>query len=325
MSSRPIILLGSTGHLGSKVHRMLKDKVSDAPILPPSDATTASFLRQGAIVIDCSDSYLSDVPSLIRDCISQGAVLVEALAGTETMKNSLSAEHILPAGSGSALLGIGIFPGLTNMMVRELADNASPKEITVGVRVAVLSGAGSSMRRLMVDLAYGGSPLETPTNLVFPSGTHKGVSVSLADRFLIEAEYPGAKVSTLLGLKPEFVVGILQLTSKLSTFQFLRWFIVPTVKVGLYLSRGLVLRSAPAAVEISVCVDGRTLFAQTNDGIKTAAQVIVATAVILAARDDLPAGLNFADEVVRLNEIRACAALLFGAEFDLVISPKNDE
>jgi hypothetical protein len=120
-------------------------------------------LREFDAVINCAAIRPEGYEPLIRYCLNAGVRLLETTADPSTirlliqLKDQLGASHPPATSTGLFLFGVGIFPGVSNLLISQvISDNPGAQAVNLGIQYKVMSGAGRGMCHLMVDTI--GSP-----------------------------------------------------------------------------------------------------------------------------------------------------------------------
>ncbi len=227
---------------------------------------------------------------------------------------------------GTAILGMGVFPGLTNLMAREALTQAPAADhLEILLRVGVVSGAGRSMCRHMMQhlqsrpfyfeesqLCHGDPMQRVPLTLsngdVPPR--HEGgdsILVGFPESLMLHESAATRNIVTALSLKPEWMNGILRSAGWLVRRAPL---VGRLVEAGMILGRSVLLRWLPASLEITVVARSKACLSpvarvdvRCGDGARCAAAAIAGGLELLMERRPLPRGVFTPDELLSLHDL----------------------
>lgn len=163
-----VLVIGGRGFLGAKVVAafrgwpdtdvLVSSHEADSPelmLLDLNDVTTFTLMKNFDFVINCSNTFVAPPDKAIDYCLQNGITFLETTADSDTIERLLiSYRGVNNAGDnrhrGMVILGLGIFPGLSNIVARELySDMKSCDRLEVAIRFSPISGAGHGMCMLM--------------------------------------------------------------------------------------------------------------------------------------------------------------------------------
>lgn len=257
---RRVLVVGGGGFLGRRVVEELTARGFAVSVGQPVDGAD--------VVVNCADSIAAPPDAAIARVLEKGGMWIDAGAD-EGLVNRLIRESRRRV-KGSVVVGMGLFPGISNLMAREVGD--------VVVRVDPFSGAGKGTVRLMGEALMGGRPAEVA---------------------MLEASGVKARVRYAVGFLPAWLMdGVGKVARRCP-----RWMVWPFASAAtamLYLVRTVLLRRRSARIRIEA--EGLVLTAR--DGFGAAAAALAAACEILCASPP-PPGMWMPDEVMRLADVLA--------------------
>lgn len=106
-------------------------------------------MAEADYTVNCSDTVEAPPDEAIARTLDGGRCFVETGAHPQTLERLLERFHRRQGHNGLTVLGVGLFPGLSNLLAaqtaRELPDGAP---LTLGLRFSPLSEGGPGMARL---------------------------------------------------------------------------------------------------------------------------------------------------------------------------------
>lgn len=187
-----IVLLGGRGYYGQHVrwaleqlHQVKRITVAsrhpgpDQMQLDVTDPSSFAALKGCDLIVNCTDTVGAPPDALAQWCLHEGATLMDMGADTATAERLLALASE-PNPRGVVVVGVGIFPGLSTVLARQVAQSGAepPQTLELGVRLSPLSGAGSGNCRLMAALlAQPGLRIEAGARIEGPAigGDRKSV------------------------------------------------------------------------------------------------------------------------------------------------------
>jgi hypothetical protein len=210
-----VLVIGGLGFYGSKVAASLRARGHDVVIgtrgrrsQGRADAvavdlaapeTFAAFAGFDAIV-NCSDSVNAAPDAAVRHVLVHGGAWLEMGAHLECTERLLALPAD-PASVGTAVIGVGVFPGLSTALARAVArqGEAGCETIELGIRLSPLSGAGRANCALMAAslfvpatryengaLMHARTALGGCATLTYAGQDATSVNVALPDTLLIQ-------------------------------------------------------------------------------------------------------------------------------------------
>jgi hypothetical protein len=318
-----VLVIGGRGFLGQRVVAALSSRPGVEVVagtrhggndvtVDLSDPATFSVMERFDIVVDCADSLSASPDAALAWCLAHGPTFIEATA------DPLTLERLLRQGSsrsGLAILGVGLFPGLSNLLARSVWQRAGEQgHLELGVRISPLSGAGAATRRLMTALLdtpaltyRAGQPLElaplTPgPRLPFPGRDRATTAVRLAEPAMLRASTGASDVAAYLAAFPGFLAPVVRL---LAGGRRRRALLRPFMRAGLAVVRGGLLRWRRGRIELTAAAGDQHAGLVTRDGFAATASAIAAAVDLLAAHRPQRAGVVTPDQLFDLDETLA--------------------
>lgn len=162
-----VLLLGARGHIGREVDRALS-RLPEAEVVPASrkpgqdgivvdleNPKTFDATEGFDVIINATDTLAADPAAFHHAAIARGDRVLELAADAATCQRLLG--HDAPEGPGTVLVGVGVFPGLSQLLARaaiEATRDDEPEwepEVDIHIIWSILSGAGRGTCELMVD------------------------------------------------------------------------------------------------------------------------------------------------------------------------------
>lgn len=346
-SKQSVLVIGGNGFLGRRVIGALR-RAGLSPVaagrrprgpeqvkLDLRDASTFGAMDDFDLVVDCADALVAPPAAAFDHCLRRGGIFVETTAEPRTTFELLDRRTADGrAGSGSAALpglgivGVGLFPGLSNLLARHLYDALDACSVLdVGVRLSPLSAAGPGMCALIADMVTSPTPrvehglvVEGPSFRSvgpFPFAakaddevhTSIGLTLSLPESVMLHHSTGVPSSRSVIAMRPELLGLPLRALGRLAPAlgksplaaalrALLRWQL-------LALRSGL-LRRRPTRVELSAVAhgpDGRGCHVHlaVDDGIGATAELIAATVLQVLATPTSLRGARLVDEVTELE------------------------
>jgi len=332
-----VLVIGASGFLGQHIVEMLPENwdVVQASrrqrgpawkTVDLADAATFSCFGQFDAVVNAGHSSRVSSRGALEHCLREGVVFMEATHDSRHMRELLALRASLTDPQGTAILGMGVFPGLTNLMAREaLAQAPGADHLEILLRVGVVSGAGRSMCRHMMQhlqsrpfyfeeaqLCHGApmqlAPLNGCNGDVSPRQEGgNSVLVGFPESLMLHESAATRNIVTALRLKPAWMNGILRSAGWLVRRAPL---VGRLVEAGMILGRSILLRWLPASLEIAAVARSKECMSplarvdvHCGDGARCAAAAIAGGLELLMERRPLPRGVFTPDELLSLNEL----------------------
>ncbi|MDX2009824.1 MAG: hypothetical protein SFW67_06530 [Myxococcaceae bacterium] len=329
-----IVVIGGAGFVGQRTVEALRAlpgvEVEVAGRRGPVvvDVTrpeTFGALRGAAVIVDVSNGTRSAPDALATFCLAEGLTLLEATSDADAVRRLVDT-HAGSTGPGRLVLGAGLFTGLSQLLARDVADEAGPDcALTWAVSSSPYSGAGAGTIALMVDASARPAvvtrdgrrvtePLGRGPTLSFAGAARPSLRASLAEAELLPRSTKARDVECLMALRPGLLVTLFVLLPAFLARQ--RWF-QWLLEVGFTVVRRGLLRSVPTAVHMVARAEraGRIVERQLTcrDGMEVCGWAI---AVMAEAVGKTPprSGVSCIDDVVRLEPVVARLHAVSGRE-----------
>jgi hypothetical protein len=171
-------------------------------------------------VVNCAAIPPEGYEPLIRYCLTSGVRLLDTTADPETIRVLMDLKRTLREGEGSGmglfLFGIGVFPGVSNLLIKqELMTAVDAKSALLGIRYNVSSGAGRGMCRMMVETIgspcrwyhegqekQSAAPFHSLERLPFGNRLRPAMQVRLAELDTIHALLPEGSARCFISFGP---------------------------------------------------------------------------------------------------------------------------
>ena len=302
-----------------------------------TDPSTFSVMSEYDWVVNVSDTLAAPPEQVIDYALDRGIRFVEAGAHAGTMERLLRRTRGPAADperwSGLVVLGVGLFPGMSNLLAKELVAWAGPpEEMNVVIRLNPLAGGGPGLVELMVHatqeetISYEGGqrivspPVRQGIRVFTGSRTVPTIGLGLPEAHMLRASLGIPTVGT-------YVTTIPTLPAWFSR-PLLRWMpdgpaaekaFVPLMRRYLGVIRTRMFRNKPEFVEVNaVTGEGRQLALRTDDGIAATAHVLAASVQALAARPPA-SGAYLPDEVLSLGDVTSRVLALADGAFSFTL------
>ncbi len=258
------------------------------------------------LIVNYSDNFKASPFELICFCLRDGSKLLECSADPLTIQNIFDRVH--SKGNGTVVVGVGLFPGLSNILLRDLASRVKQvKRLRLSIFISPFSQAGSSTCRLMAEhFAYDtcvivdGQRVKRKTLepvRISAAKPYSGLRLFFPEVVMLEKSLRIPNIETFLVPMPKILVTLLSLLRPILTFEFLK----PINIFFLTVLRNVFLKGKPSTIRFHmIAVDAKGLltesFFETDGGLLGIASATLAIArIVLSESDNL--GLITADEV----------------------------
>ena len=320
-STRRVLILGSSGHLGKLILRACQSR-SDLQVQGASRSgrngslaidleRDYTELRHYDVIINATDSSKVSPTEIARFCLEHGKIFLETSARVDVVRDLIRLSE--DSNNGTIVLGAGAFPGLSTHLL-EFAEPKQPLEFRLGW--SVFSAAGLGTIDLMIeafnspteqfkDSSYRKSdPLTPIVRRSFDNSEQTFVTLSMADVAIAaeKGDYPSVTfLANIRPTLPQFMLRILAWKAKRGWFS--PRLVQRGLRIWLSLLRRVVFGNRPTPLRIELHSDNRMLAAiSCEDGFACGASA----AAILAAR--WPAqvkGLKLPHEGVPFEQLAA--------------------
>ncbi len=343
-----VLVLGGRGYLGKRVRAALADSrglvVASGSrrgpvVVDVNDDTTFAAMDGFDIVVNCSDSVAAPPVRAAEYCLTRGITFVESAAHAGAINALLSLRDSYANAPGSVVAGVGLFPGLSNLLAHRVVGDDC-EQVELGIAVRTLCGAGKGIANLMVDgfsadawtyhdRKLRRSPALSPgPTLDFGSRPRPTLSYDFPEAALLHASTAVPAIASYYAPLPRWLRPLVRAGARLRparpgrlqrAFDWLTF-------AGLRVMRGLVFRWRASRVEIvAIANRGREVSRRatliTNDAIGATAVAVAAATVILCARTRRPRGVHTVGEVFQLGPF---VAQMRGWNVDLELGLEGD-
>jgi hypothetical protein len=333
-----VLVIGGFGFYGSKVAATLRacghevvigarrpqGRVDAVAVDLSEPATFLEFSKFDAIV-NCSDSVNAPPDAAVRHVLANGGAWMEMGAHLESTERLLgiAAGHTCV---GTALIGVGVFPGLSTALARSVAlqGGGGCETIELGIRLSPLSGAGRANCALMAEslfvpatryengaLVHARTALGGRATLTYAGQEATSVNVALPDTLLIQRSTRAPKVVSYFALVPAWMR--LNFSALAWMCRLLRAFKRPLawlITWQLIVLRAWLLRNVETRVQLLAVADRGTPRERSRelsfvDGQQATAAGTVAAVQAWLARDPerRPVGVFGVADVFELDEL----------------------
>lgn len=319
------LVIGGRGYYGARVVEALRAieglevTVASRSAGPEArvdlgDSGTFEAMLAYDLIINSSDSVGAPPEAAARFCLERGRIWLDMGADAGAVDALLALDGVAD-GQGAIIVGVGIFPGLSTALAREVVGEGA-SSVTLGVRLSPLSGAGRANCALMTRMLdtpavwfegcqrREGAAVGPAVSLPYlRAGDRPSARVGLPDAALIARATGVPNVSTHMALSPGLlrynfmiIVALLGLLGPLKPLAL--WL----TEQSLVLMRALLLRGVTTRVELVAVADADTPTARVaqltfDDGQIGTALGVAATVRALLATPTPPRGVLTAAEV----------------------------
>lgn len=333
-----ILVIGGFGFYGSKVAAILRARGhevvigarrpegrADAVAVDLSAPATFAVFAGFDAIVNCSDSVNARPDAAVQHVLLYGGAWMEMGAHLESSERLLG----LAAGRtcmGTAVIGVGVFPGLSTALARAVAKQGDGgcETIELGIRLSPLSGAGRANCALMAEslfvpatryengtLMHAHTALGGLAVLEYAGQPSTSVNVALPDTVLIERSTAAPTVITYFALVPSW------LRFNFSALAWMCWLLrmfkrplVWLVTWQMIVLRGWLLRNVETRLQLLAVADRGTARERSRelsfaDGQQATAAGAVAAVEAWFARDpeQRPVGVFGVGELFELDEL----------------------
>jgi hypothetical protein len=345
-----VLVIGGSGFLGSRTVQALaklpgvqvtaSHRGADSGVgarLDLAEPSTFSEMTKYDFVVNTSDTLAASPIRAIDYALYNGVRFVEAGAHAATM-DELMRRTRGPAAdrdgwTGTLLLGMGLFPGLSNLLAKHVVRWVGPpEELNVVVRRNPLAGGGPGLVELMVRATQDDTvryaegtrvtepPIRPGVRLFTGKKTVPTIGVGLPEAHMLHASLDIPSVATFVTTTPTLPSWM--------TSPLLRWMptgpdaekvFVPMMRRYLRTIRTGVFKGKPEFVEINVVTgDGDQFALRTDDGMAATAYALAASVAAMDAADPAP-GAYLPDELLELGEVMNRMLALAQNDFRLTL------
>jgi hypothetical protein len=270
-----VLVIGGRGFYGARVVAELEAIGVDADAASRSagvridlnDSSTFKVMEGYDLVVNASDSVGAPPESVMSWCLARRIPFFDMGADAPTVERLLQ----LDTGEGVAVIGVGVFPGLSTALACTAAGQRA-RRVELGVRLSPLSGAGRANCALMAQMLAapgvryeGGRRVETAAVSgaiavdYEGTGSAPSVGVGLPDVALIHRQTGAPEVGCYMALIPGFLAfnfrllaGLIRLSGPLKPL------LLKLTEWQLVLLRAVLLRGVKTGVQLTAIADRGT-------------------------------------------------------------------
>lgn len=335
------LVIGGNGFFGSRVVKALRAASIDVVIGGKSGAgglaidvgrVEPAALKEYDAVVNCADTIASPPDRLHEAALKAGIIYVEPTAEPGPISRALARRQSL-TGGGIAILGAGIFPGLSNLAARAVyEENGRVGPVEVAMRFSPFTGAGGGMVSLIAHLMAEPAPyfaagtrhtagaFSAGHPMPFEGTWRRTLRAAIPETDLLHATLGAPDVLALLSPQPSILMPFLRLAAILAPpWKPLKRAYLAMIRGSVGIMRRIIFRKRPTYVVVSALAgrtgdahEGRYINLSTPDGILCGAYVIAATLTLVDRSKPTP-GTYVIDELVKLDAVLAEIAKLPGA------------
>ena len=300
---------------------------------------TFSAMESFDCVVNCASSVEVGPDEAIQYALRNDLFFVETTAEANTVERILFKTRRRNGNTqadctGVVVLGMGIFPGLSNMCAAALHRQGCAQErLEVGIQLSPLSGAGANMRALMVEMMrssavqYEGgermelSPFSPGPTLNFFDVQRATVCVLLPETTMLHMSTGVPNISATVAVTPRYLHTLLQACTRiLLPKRVVRQLLLPLIQLALLIVRGVLLRWKVSPIQITTAGDavvGKPFALRANDGLRAGGCAVAAAVALLADRERPPPGVYTPDELLNLEPVVELLKTLGGPSLDI--------
>ncbi|HEY9845702.1 MAG TPA: saccharopine dehydrogenase NADP-binding domain-containing protein [Candidatus Caenarcaniphilales bacterium] len=214
----PILIAGRNRQLGTQVAEQLGPKVRFLSLELGDQANLTAAIAAASLVIHCAGPFHYQDASVLQTCIQEGANYLDVSDHRSFTAKSLACQSAAQAAGITAVINAGIFPGISNSMVRQGVEQLDKAEqIHLSYLVAGSGGAGVTvMRTTFLGLQHPFDvwrenqwqvvqPYSEPELVEFPPpyGRRQVYWFDMPEAFTLPQALPVKTVTTKFGSVPE--------------------------------------------------------------------------------------------------------------------------
>lgn len=202
--SRPVVVAGRRTTPAAEVAAALDVEAAAVPVDARTGAGLDEVARPGDLVINAA----GDDPKarLLRRSIALGCHYTDLTADRATIEAMLALDATARASEVSAVVGIGLAPGATNLLARAVVDDLGGADrVDIGILLSLADGFGPAA--LDWTLATLGSrtvdAFRDRTTLAFgPLGTYPAYSFGFPEQYFLPSTLAVTEARGWFGLRP---------------------------------------------------------------------------------------------------------------------------
>ena len=253
--SQKVLILGGRGQIGSSVTADLLAHTSaeititgrashvDHPLLTSASSrlqylaldladqrSLTSAIASTDLVIHCAGPFRQRDATVLKLCVDQGVNYVDVSDDRVFTQAALTHSSAAQAAGVTAIINTGVFPGISNSMVRQIVEQMeTPQEIHISYVVAGSGGAGVTvMRTTFLNIQHpfdawlegqwrSVKPYSEVERVEFPApfGSTNVYWFDMPESFTLAQIFPVKTVTTKFGTFPDFYNRLTWMTAHL--------------------------------------------------------------------------------------------------------------
>lgn len=330
------LLIGGRGFFGRHVATALRAMKVDVTIgsrrvrdgvSVDVERIEPSLLAGYDVVINCADTLATPPDHLHEAAMTAGVLYIEPTAEPGPIARALARRDKL-SGNGVTVLGLGIFPGLSNLAAHAVfKENGRQGPIEVGMQFSPFSAAGAGMVALIAHLMAEPAPYYADGIRKLAPAFSRGrpmpyeqhwcnsLRAAIPETDLLRATLGTADVLAVLSPRPAIMMPLLRIAATLTPpWRWWKRAYLAVIRGSVGLLRRVLFRKRPTKVIISALAgrhgtarEGRYLNLTTADGIACGAYVIAAAISLIQEHRPKP-GTYVVDELLTLDDLLAAMA-----------------
>lgn len=335
-----ILIVGGSGHIGEYIATSLRlnpefevaiggrspDRYERGVLIDVQNPDTFNSIDSYDAVINCADTYQLNPVPLFDYCMRNGKLFVETTADTSAYMQLYEAYDLLPLEErrGVSVMGLGIFPGLSNIVAGNAVRNKKDcNTLNLHLSWSVFSGAGAGTCEVMVQALArprvhirngeiaNAAPLGNPQSVTVFERTKSGFELGLPEPYLLFKSLKIANASTIVSTRPAGPNVLMKLAHWLSRsgifkskfVQFVLRHVFRFARVRVLRTRSTPLKIAAVAESTS---DSTPFVEKVNchDAFQAAAETLLCCLSIISKTPLPNPGVYTADQLFTLKQFR---------------------
>jgi hypothetical protein len=282
-----ILVIGGSGFYGRRVAELLRRdhevvvgsrRAGQAGAVEIDLARPETFSNFAGfdVLVNCSDSVNAAPDAAILHTLAHGGTWLEMGADAVSTERLLALAVPSPC-KGTAVIGVGVFPGISSTLVRAVIERRPEcSSIELGIRISPLSGAGRANCALMAESLFvpavyrrGGKRIEAPTavgpTVLLPYlrddelQPQPSAVAMLPDTVLMHASFTVPDAAVYFSLVPNWMrFNFLILARMTRWFRFARRPLAWLITWQMIVLRAWLLRNVESRVEMVAVADRGT-------------------------------------------------------------------
>jgi hypothetical protein len=338
MSYTKVLVIGGHGFLGAKVLKGLSsitylevdvgspDRNSpDSIYIDLNDASTFSAMEKFDHIINCSNSLNAKPDKAIAYALEQGLTFIEMSADLDTIERLITADRnktLTEDGpfKGVLIIGAGVFPGISNLLAKELYESTKGcEQLEVVIRFSPLSGAGHGMCDLMSNLLQTNTvryengarveeePISSGVDVKTGEKKYKSLKAGLPEGIMLFFSTKASTTAAYFAPAPGILrMPILIFSRVLNYLKVIRDPLQSIFVLMCKLFRGNLLKNKATFIEMTAIANRdtypETLAIKISDGILAGAYIPAVLLEHLHSAEKPKPGMYFIDQILELSE-----------------------